>query len=449
MRISYTLGIAVAAGLLLMAAINLHAQMVDQDTVSVTATVAQDNIIIFSGDACPSCQVFLLMEGSVVDSTTSQGDGSFQLDVEDVEPITHQFGVYAFDQDGIRSGTSTFSVDVSQGAIIYVSDILVSPTLKVSDSETEQGTDVVLSGYTVPNGEVTIEIDGGSMVIQTDSAADGEFYYSLDSSNLQLGSHWAIALVETATDISGYSETVNFDIVEVVEEVVEEEADEETDEEAEKTKTSTVESPQLTIEQQIEQLEQMPPTGKAVDFAVIVANENAQVSSGEFLEMRIVIINVADEFKGKRGELLISISDSSNEELYHETYGMILEEGQRLTKKVKISCPSKQGEFVIRAEIAIEGQRINEEASAYVSWGNDCAPLRTGLETNLISPGFGFISLCEYMDWLIALLVILLIFILVLLYVIFRRKKDDEMVNKDKDKSNEDPMKGEDPAQDG
>lgn len=418
-RIFFAIRYIAMVWLFLAATITIYAQTSHEDTVSVTATVAQDNIVIFSGDACPSCQVFLLLGGSVADSTISQGDGSFQLDIQDIDPITHQFGIYAIDQNGIHSGTSTFSVDVSQGAIIYISDILISPTLRANSAETEQGNDLVLSGYTVPNGEVMIEIDGASTVVQVNAAIDGEFFYALDTTSVQIGSHYARAFVQTATDTSGYSLDATFEVVEKVES----DEDEDGDDDEEETPI-TISGP--TIEQQIEQIEKTPPTGKAVDFAVVVANENSRVSSGEYLELRVVIIHVREDFLRKAADLKIKIEDSSGVQLYDELYKLDLEEGQRLSKRIKIRCPEKEGDFAIRAEILVDEQRINEEAVAQISKGGDCKVMKTGLETSLINQNVGLVSWCGYIDWLIALLVVLLIVILILIILLLSKKKEEE-----------------------
>ena len=198
----------------------------DQDDVSITARVAPENTIIFSGDACPSCQVFLLMSGSIEDTSTSFGNGSFQLSIEDIPAGTYQFGVYAVDRNNVQSGTSSFSVSISQGVIVFVSDILVPPTLQSDENSVVQGETITLSGYTVPNGSVTIDVDSGDLIIHVNSASDGEFYYQLDTTDLQIGTHSAEAFVETATDTSGNSRLVEF---EITEESVEPEADEEPD----------------------------------------------------------------------------------------------------------------------------------------------------------------------------------------------------------------------------
>ncbi len=219
----------VLVGLFFLTISSVDAQtVVEQETITVTARVAPENTIIFSGDACPSCQVFLLMSGSIEDSSTSLGDGSFQLSIEDIPAGTYQFGVYAVDLNSVQSGTSSFSVTISQGVIVFVSDILVPPTLQSDHSSIVQGETITLSGYTVPSGSVTIDVDSGDLVIQVNAASDGEFYYQLDTTNLQIGTHSAEAFVKTATDTSGNSRIVEFEVIEE-----EEEEDEEEDEEDE------------------------------------------------------------------------------------------------------------------------------------------------------------------------------------------------------------------------
>ncbi|MEA1925744.1 MAG: hypothetical protein U9M90_00660 [Patescibacteria group bacterium] len=223
--------IIVFFGFFLAVAVSLHAQVIVEDTVSITARVAPENTIIFTGDACPSCQVFLLLSGSIEDSSTSLGNGSFQLSIEDIPAGTYQFGVYAVDLNSVQSGTSSFSVTISQGVIVFVSDILVSPTLQSDYSNVVRGETITLSGYTVPNGDVTIDVDSGDLVIQMSAALDGEFYYQLDTSNLQIGTHSAEAFVKTATDTSGNSRLVEFEVTEESTDEEDEDEDEEEDEE--------------------------------------------------------------------------------------------------------------------------------------------------------------------------------------------------------------------------
>lgn len=203
---------AVFSGLFLAVTAPLQAGMVDEGTVSISARVAPENTIIFSGDACPLCQVFLLMDGVLTDSGTALADGSFQISVEDIDAGEYIFGVYVIDADSTQSGATSFTVSVSQGTLTYVSDILIPPTLKSDASSVEKGDDLTLSGYTVPDSDVTINLNDGKTIIQVSSASDGGFYYALDTSSLRIGTHSAKARVTTATNVSNYGRIVEFEV---------------------------------------------------------------------------------------------------------------------------------------------------------------------------------------------------------------------------------------------
>lgn len=434
-KASYAIRGVVIIILFLAAAFSLRAQMVGQDVVSVTAIVAQDNMIIVSGDACPSCQVFLSLNGSVVDSSTAQANGSFQLDVQDVEPVTQQFGVYAIDQDGIQSGTTTFNVDVSQGAIIYVSDVLVSPTLRINSGKIEKGEDnAILSGHTVPNGEVTIEIDGGSMIVQVNSADDGGFYHTLDTSNVQLGSHWARARVETSTDISGFSRDVYFSVIEGVES---DEGDEESSKEEDRSEDLTYQEDSSATEPSqlpTPPIDQSSVSGDQIDFFVAVTNEGGKVASGEYLDLRMVIVSIAEENLGKEAKMNFEITNSLNEKLLSESYDFILGGERRMEKKFKLPCSSKEGDYVIRVDIEFDGQRFSEEAKAIVWRGRNCPA--TGLETTLFGGGFNLQSLCGYTSWLIILVIILLMVLLFLIYLLTKKEEEKKEIIRFREEEN-------------
>ncbi len=203
-------------------------EITDSEEVSISAYVPPDNTLIFSGKACPSCDVYLEQDGIEVASETCNNNAEFQFTLEDTPAGTYLFEIYAIDTDGIHSNTSPFTITVSasQGVIINTSDILLSPTLQSDESTIIQGEDITFSGQTVPGSVVTILMDGSSPFIQVNSASDGGFYYIFNTSSLSADSHSAEARVTDGGVNSLYSLPVNFT---VEEEEAEEEAEEEED----------------------------------------------------------------------------------------------------------------------------------------------------------------------------------------------------------------------------
>lgn len=182
--------------------------------ISVSAIVPPDNIIIFSGKACPSCRAYLEQDGIPVSSELCDNDAEFQITIEDISAGTYLFEIYAIDTEGIYSNTSSFTLTISQGMLTTVSDILLSPTLQSDASIVTEGEEITFFGQTVPDGAVTILIDGSSPFIQINAASDGGFYYIFNSSSLSAGSHSAEAKVTDSGIISPYSLPVEFEVEE-------------------------------------------------------------------------------------------------------------------------------------------------------------------------------------------------------------------------------------------
>lgn len=203
-------------------------EITDSEEISVTAYVPPDNILIFSGKACPACRAYLEQDGVPASSDICNGNAEFQITIEDIPAGTYLYEVYAIDTDGIYSSISPFTITVSasQGVVINTSDILLSPTLQSDVSSVTQGDDITFSGQTVPSSVVTIVIDGNSPFVQVNSVADGGFYYIFDSSSLDIGSHSAEARVTDGGIISPYSLPMSFEVEEEEEEGEEEEEEE-------------------------------------------------------------------------------------------------------------------------------------------------------------------------------------------------------------------------------
>lgn len=192
----------------------VYAQAVDQDTITITAYVAPENEVVFSGRTCPSGQVYLLQNGMLAGSSPSLANGTFQISVEDILAGDYVFGLYSIDNENVQSSTTNILVTVSQGTITLVSGILLTPTLKTNKAEVERGDTIVISGQSAPTCSIDLDIDNGSILVPLTADGDGVFFYIFNPSSLIAGTHEVKATASCFGASSGESRTIEFELKE-------------------------------------------------------------------------------------------------------------------------------------------------------------------------------------------------------------------------------------------
>lgn len=278
---------------------------------------------------------------------------------------------------------------------------------------------------TIENALIDIQLHGGSTSFAVTNANVTGYWHWTPVSNLSYGDY---TMYLTATDPLDNSNTASRVFTFEIEREDEEDEDDEEDEE-ETIETTVPVDTQQPAPQPTEPTEPKPEVEKAIDFSIVVINEYGKVSSGEYLDIRLIILDVAKKYENEKGNLNISIVDSQGQELDRDSFDLRLYGGQRLEKRMLISCPQKEGRYIIRAEIVVDEQRVSEEAVVDVLRGKDCAKFATGLETSLIGGEMGLNAICSFTDWLGWLVIILLLLLLILIFIFMiltRRKKQEE-----------------------
>jgi len=276
---------------------------------------------------------------------------------------------------------------------------------------------------TIENALVDIQLFGPSTSFALTNANGTGYWHWTPVSNLSYGDY---TMYLTATDPADSSIVASriffFEIKREEEENDDEDEEEDEDEEtgpAQIVTTDVGTSGQAEVPGPKQQPQQQAE--KPVDFSIVVANEGGKVSSGEYLDLRLVVLDVARDYQNRKANLNISIVDPLERELDRESFDLMLYGGQRLEKRILIPCPEKAGEYTIRAEITIDDQRVSQEETVEVSKGNDCAKQATGLETSLIATSSGVCAFTDWLGWMVIALLLLLL-ILVLVFMILTRR---------------------------
>lgn len=124
-----------------------------------------DAQVVIRGYAFPGSDVYIQVDGETVDTTSADSNGEYEITLEEIARGAYTFGVYVVDDDGVRSSTFSTSFTVSGGRTSALSNVNVMPSITVDPDPVTPGQTLTVSGYAIPNAEVTIENerDGASV----------------------------------------------------------------------------------------------------------------------------------------------------------------------------------------------------------------------------------------------------------------------------------------------
>jgi hypothetical protein len=169
--------------------------------------------VTLSGSAYPLSTITVLQDAQIADQSIAGPDGNFTVTVNDLAAGSYIFSVYSEDGSGNRSSLFTFPTSLSVGASTQVGSIFISPTIAMDKQEVKQGDPLVIFGETAPDAQVTITLHSSQAIyVQTTSTKAGAYVYDLNTAQLDLGSHAAIAQATVANLMSNDSVSRSFTV---------------------------------------------------------------------------------------------------------------------------------------------------------------------------------------------------------------------------------------------
>jgi hypothetical protein len=172
-----------------------------------------DGRVIISGIASPRATVYALVDGKAAENTRAGNDGRYEVTIDAIARGAYTFGIYAIDQGQTKSSTFSTSFTVAGARTSALSNINLAPSLKVTPDPVTPGQPAVISGYTIPNSNVTIENekDKSSASKQTLTAtadSNGAWSLSLPTNGFSNGTYKARARAQVTggvgTNFSNY-----------------------------------------------------------------------------------------------------------------------------------------------------------------------------------------------------------------------------------------------------
>lgn len=174
-----------------------------------------DGRVIINGYAFPGSTVSILVDGQFADDVRARNDGTFSITLDEIARGVYTFGIYATDDNEVRSSTFSTSFTVSGARGTTLSNINISPSIEVVPDPVDVGATAIVRGYTIPNASVTIENrneknNGSASTLFATSDGDGFWQTELSTAGLSRGTYQIRAKGEQTDGVSTNFSDWNF-----------------------------------------------------------------------------------------------------------------------------------------------------------------------------------------------------------------------------------------------
>ncbi len=116
-----------------------------------------DGRVIINGYSFPSADVTILVDGQIAETVRANNRGEFTATIDEIARGVYTFGVYATDDNNIKSSTFSTSFSVQGARTSSLSNVNVMPTILVRPDPVEIGSQVTVSGFAIPDATITVE----------------------------------------------------------------------------------------------------------------------------------------------------------------------------------------------------------------------------------------------------------------------------------------------------
>ena len=135
------------------------------------------------GTAYPNTTINFVLDTENIGTTRTSGTGRFEF-LTAAAPGTATLGIWANDSARNRSITFNTTFDVTQGAITNVDNVVLPPTISVSNQNPSTGDMVTISGFSVPGATIEIHLGNDGVFDTVVSNSSGRWSYDLDTGTL-------------------------------------------------------------------------------------------------------------------------------------------------------------------------------------------------------------------------------------------------------------------------
>ncbi len=166
-----------------------------------------DGRVVISGIAYPGSTVFTLVDGKASENVKAGSSGQYSITIDEIARGPYTFGVYAVDSAQNKSSTFSTSFTVTGARTSGLSNINLSPTIKVTPDPVDPGATLTVSGYALPNSTVTLENekDKSSITKQNftvTAGSNGSWSTTIPTNNFTVGTYKIRAKAEVSPTLT-------------------------------------------------------------------------------------------------------------------------------------------------------------------------------------------------------------------------------------------------------
>ena len=147
-----------------------------------------DTQVTLQGKSYPNSTVHVLIDGDEVGTVRANSRGEFLFSTE-TEPGTASFSFWANDNRNTRSSTFNTTFDVTQGAVTNVMGILIPPTIRALNPNSNPGDIVKLEGQSIPNVTIEVSVDNGKKILSTLTDTSGNWLLDFNTTGIAADTH--------------------------------------------------------------------------------------------------------------------------------------------------------------------------------------------------------------------------------------------------------------------
>ena len=188
-----------------------------------------DAQVIINGFAFPGSEIVILVDGNIAETDSADNTGKFSATIDAIARGVYTFGVYAIDDNDVKSTTFSTTFSVQGARTSNLSNVNIMPSILVEPDPVDIGQILNVTGFSIPDADITIQNqnDKSSVSLKTfntTSDGNGEWSITIDTSGFSQGTYKVRAKAEqsggVSTDFSDYTyygvgqeaETVNADL---------------------------------------------------------------------------------------------------------------------------------------------------------------------------------------------------------------------------------------------
>lgn len=146
--------------------------------------------VIFEGKAYPAAVITILRNKTVIGTATADSSGNFSKTLIGMAGGTWTFGFFAYDSEGRRSVTLSFTISIVDKLINKISGIFISPTIALSEEVVRRGATMEILGQSYPKSEIQVFVSSSTPEIKkTTSSEKGKWKLALDTTPFIVGTH--------------------------------------------------------------------------------------------------------------------------------------------------------------------------------------------------------------------------------------------------------------------